>query len=162
LWKISEEPQEKTETLVRQLSSPLLQVYAGVLVLPLVGVVDASRAERIMDALLTGIVQHRAEVVIIDITGIAAAGAHTAEQLRSAARAAELLGAQVILVGMSAAVAHALVQEGSRCRASSRSATCRRASTTRSRGSASSPRRGPRGTRPGEVPGPRRGLEDAE
>jgi rsbT co-antagonist protein RsbR len=83
-----------------------------VLVLPLVGAVDEGRAERIMETMLSSIVQHRAEVVIIDITGIAAVGLQTAKHLSTAARAGRLLGAQLVLVGMSAEVARTFVEEG--------------------------------------------------
>lgn len=96
--------------IVRQLSSPIIRVYTGVLVLPLVGQVDAWRGHIISESLLTAISRERASTVIIDITGVRTMEASVAEWLTRAARSARLLGARIIIVGMSPDVARAVVE----------------------------------------------------
>lgn len=100
----------EANTLIEQLSSPLLPLYPGIIVLPLIGAVNAHRSQRILEALLQGVMTYRAKVAVIDITGAADLTTGTAEYLIRAARATELLGARVILAGVSPAVAKALVQ----------------------------------------------------
>lgn len=100
------------EARIRELSSPIIPLYNGILVLPLVGVIDSYRAGQIMEALLNGISQQQADVVIIDITGVPMVDTNVANYLLMAARAARLLGAQIILVGISAEVAQTIVQIG--------------------------------------------------
>lgn len=97
---------------IRELSTPLIPVHTGVLVLPLVGAIDSYRAGQIMDGLLEGISSQQAEVVIMDITGVPVVDTGVGNYLIQAARAAQLLGAQIILVGISAEVAQTIVQLG--------------------------------------------------
>lgn len=97
---------------VRALSSPILAIHHGVLLLPIVGMLDATRAEQATAALLERIVATNAKVVILDITGVASADAQVTELLLRAARAASLLGARPILSGVSPAVARVLVELG--------------------------------------------------
>lgn len=98
--------------IVRQLSTPIMPVYEGVLVLPLVGPVDARRAAQITEALLAAIVKDRAGVVIIDITGVPAIDEGIAGWLTQAVRAARLLGSQVVVVGIGPAIAQTMVASG--------------------------------------------------
>lgn len=95
---------------IRELSTPIMPLYHGVLALPLVGAFDAHRAGQVMETLLSGISQQQADVVIIDITGVPMVDTNVANYLLMAARAARLLGAQIILVGISAEIAQTLVQ----------------------------------------------------
>lgn len=112
-WSINTDLLKKTETLVQQLSTPILPVYAGVLLMPLIGAVDSPRAAGILETVLAGIVQHSAEVVIVDVTGSADVGSQAAATyLSTIVRAARLLGARLILVGMSANTARSFVEEG--------------------------------------------------
>lgn len=97
---------------VRQLSTPVIPVHDGVLVVPLVGMVDASRSAMIMESLLHAIQKERASVVILDITGVPAVDAGVAGHIVRSVRAASLLGAECVLVGVSPAVAHTLVELG--------------------------------------------------
>lgn len=97
---------------IRQLSTPLIPLHTGILALPLVGVIDAMRAGQIMDMLLTGISDQQAEIVLIDITGVPVVDVDVAHYLLQAARAAALLGAQVILVGISPELAQTLTHVG--------------------------------------------------
>ena len=97
---------------IRELSTPIMPLYHGILALPLVGAFDAHRAGQVMETLLSGISQQQADVVIIDITGVPMVDTNVANYLLMAARAARLLGAQIILVGISAEIAQTLVQLG--------------------------------------------------
>jgi rsbT co-antagonist protein RsbR len=104
--------QEQLLNMIREISSPVIPVHDDVLVLPLVGTIDSARSARIMETLLTGVQEHAAEVVIIDITGVPIVDTAVANHLIQATRAATLLGAHCVLVGVSAEVAQTLVQLG--------------------------------------------------
>ncbi len=97
---------------VRELSSPVIQVWEEVLVLPLVGHIDANRATQLMEDLLQGIVDHQAEIVIIDVTGVPMVDTHVVNHLMRTIKAAGLLGAQSVLVGVRAEMAQTIVQLG--------------------------------------------------
>ncbi|MEM8535639.1 MAG: STAS domain-containing protein [Chloroflexota bacterium] len=94
---------------VQELSTPIIPVYSGVLVLPLIGQIDSRRAQSVTESLLESIAEEQAELVIIDITGIVTIDTSVANHLMKTARAASLLGSQVILVGISAEVAQTLI-----------------------------------------------------
>ncbi|MBN1889088.1 MAG: STAS domain-containing protein [Thermoflexales bacterium] len=95
-----------------ELSTPIIPVFENILVLPLVGTLDEQRAEIVTEALLMAIVQNQAETIIVDITGLSEMTAQTAAYLVRAAQASRLLGAQIILVGISSRVAMNLVDLG--------------------------------------------------
>ena len=97
---------------VRELASPVIKVWEEVLVLPLVGHIDADRAARLMEDLLQGIVDHQAEIVIIDVTGVPVVDTHVVNHLVRTIKAAGLLGAQSVLVGIRAEMAQTIVQLG--------------------------------------------------
>lgn len=97
---------------LRELSTPLMPIAEGVLVMPLVGSIDRTRADQIMATLLEGIGRMRAHTAIVDITGVRTVDTAVASALLSAARAVALLGARVVLTGIGPDVAQALVQLG--------------------------------------------------
>ena len=97
---------------LRALSTPLLPIAKGVIVLPLVGTVDGQRASAVLETLLEGIAQHQAERVIIDVTGVPEVDAEVANALLQTARAVKLLGAEVVLTGLQAGIARTLVDLG--------------------------------------------------
>jgi rsbT co-antagonist protein RsbR len=103
---------EAQRAALRELSTPLIPLAEGVLVMPLVGTIDAARAEQILQTLLDGVSAERARVAILDITGVKIVDAQVASALIRAAHAVRLLGAQVILTGIRAEVAQTLVQIG--------------------------------------------------
>ncbi len=94
---------------LRELSTPLLPIADGVLAMPLVGAIDRERAHQIIDGLLHGIATHRAHTAILDVTGIRLMDTEVARAVIQAARAARLVGAQVVLTGISPEVAQTLV-----------------------------------------------------
>ncbi|WP_437955522.1 PAS domain-containing protein [Sorangium sp. So ce119] len=94
---------------IRELSTPLVPLGPGVLAMPLVGTIDSMRAREILETLLDGISQQSAHTAILDITGVRFVDTQVANALVSAARAARLLGARVVLTGITPAVARTLV-----------------------------------------------------
>lgn len=97
---------------IRELSTPILPLYEGILVLPLVGAIDSFRAGQIMERLLTAIAERQSDIVIVDITGVPVIDTAVTNYLLQTARAAQLIGAQVILVGIGPEIAQTIVQLG--------------------------------------------------
>jgi rsbT co-antagonist protein RsbR len=97
------------EAALRELSTPLVPIAAGVIAMPLVGAIDGVRADQIMSTLLEGIGRHGAHTAILDITGVKTVDTYVAGALLSAAQAARLLGTRVVLTGIRGDVARTLV-----------------------------------------------------
>lgn len=97
------------EATIRELESPMLPIADGVLVMPLVGEINEPRVQQIIQNMLAGIARSRTTVVILDITGVRSVDERVAGALLQAARAARLLGTRVLLTGIRAEVAQALV-----------------------------------------------------
>ena len=97
---------------IRELSTPVLQVRDRMLLLPLIGVIDTHRARLITETLLHGIRANRAKVVVMDITGVLAIDSRVANHLLQTISAARLMGAVVIVTGLSSEVAQSLVALG--------------------------------------------------
>lgn len=97
---------------IRELSTPVLQVRARLLILPIIGVIDPQRARQLTEQLLRGIRANRAKVVVIDITGVPSVDATIANHLVQAVEASRLMGATVIVTGLSSAIAQTLVTIG--------------------------------------------------
>jgi len=100
------------ESLLDQISVPVIQVWNSILLLPLIGVIDSRRAIQVLEGLLESIERARALVVIIDITGVPVVDTSIASYLVQAMQAAQLLGCQSILVGISPEIAQTLVGLG--------------------------------------------------
>ena len=99
------------ETL-RELSAPLIPLADGVTVMPLIGSVDAARATEILKTLLDGVHRYEANTVIIDVTGLKVVDTQVGTMIVNAARATRLLGAEVILTGISPEIAQTFVGFG--------------------------------------------------
>ena len=100
------------EEAIRELSTPVLQVRERLLILPIIGVIDPQRARQLTEQLLRGIRTNRARVVVIDITGVAAMDSNVANHLVLTVEASRLLGATVIVTGLSPEIAQTLVNIG--------------------------------------------------
>jgi len=100
--------EEELRTLVQELSTPLMPIREGVLAVPLIGRIDAERATRITECLLTGIVKERAHTVLIDLSGVPELNADIATGLLRMAQCAKLLGSKVVLTGMRKDLARTL------------------------------------------------------
>jgi rsbT co-antagonist protein RsbR len=97
---------------IRELSTPVLQVRERLLILPIIGGLDASRARQLTEQLLGAIQSNRAKVVVIDITGVAAIDLPVANHLVQTVEAARLMGASAIISGLSSRIAQTLVDLG--------------------------------------------------
>ena len=97
---------------IRELSTPVLQVRERLLILPMIGIVDSQRARQLTEQLLRGIRANRAKVVVMDVTGVATIDSKVANHLIQTVTAARLMGATVIVTGLSSDVAQALVALG--------------------------------------------------
>jgi len=97
---------------MRELSTPVLQVRERLLILPIIGAIDPQRARQLTEQLLRGIRTNRARVVVIDITGVAAIDSSVANHLVQTVEASRLLGATVIVTGLSPEIAQTLVTIG--------------------------------------------------
>src|SRR5216110_1296730 len=97
---------------IRELSTPVLQVRERLLILPIIGVIDAQRARQLTEQLLRGIRNNRAKVVVIDITGVPSVDSTVANHLVQTVDASRLMGATVIVTGLSSEIAQTLVTIG--------------------------------------------------
>ena len=97
---------------LQELSAPLIPVFEKISVMPLVGTIDTERAKQIMENLLNGIVQHRSEVVLIDITGVPVVDTMVAHHIIQAAEAVRLVGAKCMIVGIRPEIAQTIVSLG--------------------------------------------------
>jgi rsbT co-antagonist protein RsbR len=103
---------ERQQAAIRELSTPLIEVWSGVLCLPVVGIVDSVRSAEMTEALLEAIVDKQARIAIIDITGIDAMDTKTADHFIKMAKSVRLLGADCILSGINPAIAQTLTHIG--------------------------------------------------
>ncbi|HEV7760713.1 MAG TPA: STAS domain-containing protein [Acidimicrobiales bacterium] len=97
---------------IRELSTPVLQVRERLVILPIIGILDSQRARQVTEQLLSGIRTHRAKVVVIDITGVPEIDSTVANHLVQTVEASRLMGASVIITGLSSEIALTLVTIG--------------------------------------------------
>jgi rsbT co-antagonist protein RsbR len=97
---------------IRELSTPVLQVRERLLILPIIGVLDSQRARQVTEQLLRGIRSNRAKVVVVDITGVPTVDSTVANHLVQTVEASRLMGASVIITGLSSEIAQTLVTIG--------------------------------------------------
>ncbi|MDQ2653189.1 MAG: STAS domain-containing protein [Chloroflexota bacterium] len=97
---------------ISELQTPVIEVWEGILALPIVGSVDTARAQEMNEALLERIVETGSEIVLLDITGVPVVDTAVARHLLETVSAARLLGADVLIVGLSSRTAMTLVQLG--------------------------------------------------
>jgi PAS domain S-box-containing protein len=100
------------QSAIRSMSTPIIQVWDGILTLPLIGTFDTDRATEIMERLLSEVTRLRARHAILDLTGIETVDTTTAEQLYRIIRAVGLLGARAVLSGLNPAIAQTLTELG--------------------------------------------------
>ena len=93
-------------------STPVMQVWEGIVVAPLIGTLDSERTQQFMERFLSAIVHTRSEVALVDITGVPSVDTTTAQHLLEATAAARLLGARLVLTGVRPSIAQTLVQLG--------------------------------------------------
>lgn len=103
---------EKQQEVIRNLSTPIIEVWSGVLTLPMVGIVDSVRTADVMDSLLQRIVEQQARFAILDLTGVEMVDTRVASHLIELVTAIRLLGAEGIVAGIKPNVAQTMVALG--------------------------------------------------
>jgi anti-anti-sigma regulatory factor len=107
-----EELINKQQRAILELSTPVLPMRDRLLILPIVGVLDTRRARQLTEQLLQAVRAHRAKVVVVDITGVPGVDSKVANHILQTVKAARLMGARVVVTGLSPEVAQALVALG--------------------------------------------------
>jgi len=97
---------------IAELSTPVVKLWQGILALPLIGTLDSSRTQVVMENLLQSIVDHSAEIAIIDITGVPTVDTLVAQHLLKTVAAARLMGADCIISGVRPQIAQTMVHLG--------------------------------------------------
>jgi rsbT co-antagonist protein RsbR len=95
-----------------ELSTPVVQLWDGILALPMIGTLDSSRTSVVMETLLQRIVETRSEIAIIDITGVPTVDTLVAQHLLKTVTAARLMGAECIISGIRPQIAATIVHLG--------------------------------------------------
>ena len=103
---------EQQRHAIRELSTPVIEVWDGVLCLPVVGVVDTVRSAEMTEALLRTVIEKKTRYAIVDVTGIEVMDTRTTDHFIRMARAVRLLGAECVLAGISAVIAQTIVHMG--------------------------------------------------
>ncbi len=98
--------------ILAELSTPLIPIVEGIVIMPLIGTMDERRAQQVLEALLEGVSTTRAHTAIVDITGVPVVDTNVANALIQATQAVKLLGADVLLTGIRPEVAQTLVGLG--------------------------------------------------
>ena len=110
--KQAEEQIQQQSKEIMELSTPVMQVWQGVVVAPLIGSLDSNRTQQFMERLLERIVETNSPLALVDITGVPTIDTQTAQHLIETISAVRLLGAQVVLTGVRPAIAQTLVHLG--------------------------------------------------
>lgn len=110
--KRAEERVDQQQKEIIELSTPVIRVWQGIVVAPIVGLLDSQRTQQFMERFLDSIVGTNASVALVDITGVPMVDTQTAQHLMESVTAARLLGAHVIITGIRAAIAQTIVQLG--------------------------------------------------
>ncbi|WP_434421976.1 STAS domain-containing protein [Nannocystis pusilla] len=103
---------ERQQEVIRVLATPIIEVWDGVLTMPIVGLIDTARTAEIMDSLLQAVTQTRARYAILDLTGVEVVDTGTASHLIKMIQAIRLLGAEGILTGIHPTIAQTIVALG--------------------------------------------------
>lgn len=109
---IEEKLVRQAQTMMEMAAIPIVQVWEGVVLVPLIGTLDSQRTQQLMERLLSRIAETASPVAILDITGVPTVDTQTAQHLVETTAAVRLLGAEVILTGVRPAIAQTLVHLG--------------------------------------------------
>jgi rsbT co-antagonist protein RsbR len=97
---------------ILEVSTPVLQVWEGVVVAPFIGTLDTQRAQQFMERLLERVVETNSSVALLDVTGVPSVDTRTAQHLIETISAVRLMGAQAVLTGVRPAIAQTLAHLG--------------------------------------------------
>ncbi len=103
---------EQQRAAIRELSTPVIEVWRGVLCLPVIGVMDTSRSAEMTEGLLHAVAEKKARCAIIDVTGIEVMDTGTVDHFLRMAKAVRLLGADCVVTGISPNIAQTIVHMG--------------------------------------------------
>jgi rsbT co-antagonist protein RsbR len=109
--EVEEVIQQQTDEIIA-MSTPIIQIWEGVVAAPIIGTLDSQRTQQFMEHLLNKIVETKASVALIDITGVPQIDTSTAQHLIDTINAVKLLGSKVIITGIRPAIAQTLVHLG--------------------------------------------------
>lgn len=110
--RIQREKIEAGSKALMEMSTPVTPIWEGILLLPLVGIIDSERTHDIMSKTLNKIAETRAKVFVLDISGVGAMDTAVANQLIKITRATQLMGCETIISGVSPTIARTLVELG--------------------------------------------------
>jgi rsbT co-antagonist protein RsbR len=110
--RITNEAMTAQSRSLMEMSTPVTQIWEGVLFLPIVGIVDSKRAQEIMNATLTKISQTQSRAFIMDISGVAVVDTAVANYLIKVTKATRLMGCECTISGLSPAIAQTIVELG--------------------------------------------------
>jgi len=110
--RVADESLRRNQEVIRELSTPVLRIRDRLLILPVIGQIDSQRAQRLTTELLSSIRLNRARAVVIDMTGVATMTPQVAQQILKTIEACRLLGAAIIVTGLSHGIADTLVSIG--------------------------------------------------
>lgn len=102
----------QAQEILEMATVPVVQVWDGILLVPLIGMLDSQRAQQLMELLLRGVTDTNSAVALLDITGVPTIDTQTAQHLIETIAAVRLLGAEVVLTGVRPAIAQTLVHLG--------------------------------------------------
>ncbi|WCL83060.1 STAS domain-containing protein [Saprospira sp. CCB-QB6] len=108
---IQQQLEEQNEAL-RELSTPVAEIWDGILLLPLVGFIDSKRAKDMMETMLFNVAEKQAKVFILDISGVAIVDTAVANHLIKMTKAGRLMGCDCIISGISGSIAQTIVELG--------------------------------------------------
>ncbi len=97
---------------ILEISTPVIQIWDGILMAPLIGTLDSERTQKLMEGLLERIVETNSAVALLDVTGVPTIDTRTAQHLAETTTAVRLLGAQAVLTGVRPAIAQTLAHLG--------------------------------------------------
>jgi rsbT co-antagonist protein RsbR len=103
---------DQQRSAIRELSTPVIEIWDRVLCLPVVGVMDTARSAEMTEALLRAVTEKKTRCAIIDVTGIEVMDSSTTDHFLRMARAVRLLGAECVLAGISPNIAQTIVHMG--------------------------------------------------
>ena len=103
---------QASQRVIRELSSPVVPVLQGIIVMSLVGSIDSQRAVAMTAEMLDGLERYDARIVIMDITGVPVVDTQVSKILLESARAAQLMGCQTVLTGIRPEIAQTMVELG--------------------------------------------------
>ena len=110
--RLQQEMIEAQQRAIHELSTPIIPIMDNIIIVPLIGTIDAVRSKDITRSLLAGVREHQAKVVIMDITGVPLVDSGVADYLDRTIQAARLKGAHTVVTGISSAVAETIVDLG--------------------------------------------------